>query len=297
MRHIIIIAIISLLPLFADEDFLKGVRAEDLMVERIEPPPDSILEEVTNLGFPDYWYGKSLHSCYSLDSAFIAEARTEKPGGKVMGIWVMDIKRKTEKKIVDGIAYELKWSPSGKFLAFERMVPCKELYHGRQVYQDGGRWIYDVEANHIDSLPMASYEEWSPTGDCLAGEDYSENGDWIIKIYDAKTKKITVLDQFLFFEPMNYSWSPNGEMLVYVIAQKASGHGECSPLESDVYVINRDGSGKTQLTHTPQPEILVKWLPDGQTIVVERFKEMPDAITGGGEKEVVVLKLKKKERK
>jgi Tol biopolymer transport system component len=82
-------------------------------------------------------------------------------------------------------------------------------------------------------------------------------------------------------------------MLTYVVATKASGEAEVSPLESDVYIINKDGSGKNQITHTLQPEVLVKWMSDGKSIVVDRYKEKPDSNMGGGEKEIVLLHLSK----
>ena len=37
---------------------------------------------------------------------------------------------------------------------------------------------------------------------------------------------------------------------------------------SDIYVINADGTGKKQLTHTPNHlEIEPRWLPDGTKVV------------------------------
>jgi len=296
IKKIITIMVVSILPLLAQEDFLEGVKAGDLMLDRIEAVPVETAKEIENSGF-DYWFGPVLSVAYSPNTTLIAEERTEKPGGRIIGVWIVDSATNTEKRIIEGIAYDLKWSADGKFLAFRKMVPKKELFHGRRVYGDGGLWLYNVETDEMQPVPLGSYFEWSPQGNYLAGKHLDSTGLWALAIYNAEREETKVLDRVLFFEPWNFCWSPDGEMLTYVVATKTSGHIECSPIESEVFIINRDGTGKTQITYTMQPEILVKWLPDGKSIMVERFKEMPDPVTGGSDTEIVILKLKKRRRK
>lgn len=280
------------MPLFADEDFLKGVRAEDLMVERIEEAPSEMVKEIEDAGF-DYWFGKTLFSVYSPDSLLLAEIVSNR--GLNNGIRLIYRKTKKEVKFIIG-GYNIHWSPNGKFLAYDKMVPCKELYHGRQTYQDGGRWIYNINENKEERIPISDYYDWSPKANLLAGNQYY--GDSLkFVLYDPSTAETRLLDKTLFFDFWNFSWSPDGNMLVYVVATKVEGNVELSPIESDVFVINRDGTGKMQITHTPEPEISVKWLPDGKSIVVERFKQTPDLANGGGSTEIVILKLTKREKK
>ncbi len=294
MSRILAITLIILLPLFAQE-FLEGVRAEDLELERIEEIPVEMKTKIENEG-DTYWDGVILYSTYTKDSTLFAEVRFDKPGGKSTGVWLVDQKTKNEKQIVAGVVYNLKWSPDGKFLAYDKMVPCEKLYHGRETYRDGGRWMYSIKDNKERRIPFSDYYEWSPQMNLLAGNQYY--GDSLkLVVYDAESSRTLVLDKTLFFEPWNFSWSPDGNMLAYVVATKASGHIQLSPIESEVFVINCDGSGKTKITHTPEPELQVKWLPDGKSIVVERFKETPDPATGDAPTEIVILKLKKKGKK
>jgi Tol biopolymer transport system component len=164
-------------------------------------------------------------------------------------------------------------------------------YSGEQLY------VYNIETGEkilVISITGRSIEYlWSPINDRIAFLCSPDNGiHFGLYVFDPMNG-LTKLDSLPCVE-VNLSWSPIGEMVAYVIATKAEGHIEYSPVESEVFVINHDGTGKTQITDTPQPETLVKWQPDGRSIVVERFKNAPEPEYGGGETEVVILKLKKK---
>jgi len=294
IKRTVTLLMVGLLPLIA-QDFLKGVRAEDLMLDKIAKVPVEMVKKIEDEGF-DYWFGPTLFTVYSPDSTLIAELFVDSDRGSE-GIRITDRKTRNVKRIIEGNDEKIKWSADGKFLAFSKMVPAKEFFHGRQYYRDGGRWVYDFETDETQPVSLGSYFEWSPHANYLAGEYLDSTGLWVLAVYDAEGKETKVLDRVLFFEPWNFSWSPDGKMLTYVVITKASGHIEESPIESEVFIINRDGTGKTQITDTPQPEIYVKWLPDGKSIMVERFRGKPDTETGGGDKEIVILKLKKRMEK
>ncbi|MGQ9665633.1 MAG: TolB family protein [bacterium] len=286
MKNILIITMITTLPLFA-QDFLEGVRAEDLVLDRIEEVPAELAKEIDDEGF-DYWFGKTQFTVYSPDSSLIAEIVNR---GEDFGILL-------KKRFIKG-GYDIKLSSDSKFLSFSMWSPTKELFHGRQVYGYGGTYIYSNETDELKPAPPFDISAcWSPKENYLAGKSLKSECPtkdfWVLSIFDAESNKVRVLDSTLFFEPWNFSWSPNGQMLAYIIATKASGHVQLSPLASEVFIINKDGTGKTQITNTPEPEILVRWLPDGKSLVVERFKEAPDSITGGGDTEYVILRLRKK---
>jgi Tol biopolymer transport system component len=279
-------------------DFLEDVKANDLMLDTIETPSDSILQMIGDVSLDswyDYWFGKiEYFAMYSPDSSKVAEERQDKPG-RPIGLWIVDHKTATEEQIVDGVVSDSKWSRSGRYIAFTTMTPVEMLVQGGlSQAHDRGLWVYDVDSKQVAIVPVVAgaYYQWSPAGDFLACKHLDSAAQWQLTVYEAEKKKAAVLDRVMFSEPWNFSWSPNGEMLAYVLATKAEGHVECSPVESEVYVINRNGSGKTQITTTPQPEILVKWQPDGKSIMVERFIEKPWVNTGGGETEIVRVKLR-----
>jgi TolB protein len=57
------------------------------------------------------------------------------------------------------------------------------------------------------------------------------------------------------------SWSPNGKQLVF---HDVPG---LSPADSDVFVVNADGSGRTNLTNNPGFDTDADWSPDGRKIL------------------------------
>jgi Tol biopolymer transport system component len=62
----------------------------------------------------------------------------------------------------------------------------------------------------------------------------------------------------------HWDWSPDGNRLVYLGALKDDGH---NLLATEVFVINADGTGRTQLTFTDdQVEDFPIWSPDGKRI-------------------------------
>lgn len=276
-----IVLLLGLLPLLAWGDFLDGVKAEDLMLDRIEAVPAQIASEVEKEGF-DYWLGKVSFTAHSPDGLMLAELVIER--SRSYGLRLIDTQTKQEELIVEGNVQNIRWSPDSRYTAFYMLTPT-----------NGHTSVYDVKQRNMQSVPFGSNFEWSSQGSYLAGKYIDTAGSWVLAIYNAMDKNTKIIDRIMFCEPWNFSWSPNGEMLVYTVASKTSGCIETSPIRSDVFVINRDGTGKTQITNTPEPEILVKWLADGGNILVERFEEMPDTIYGGGEKELVILKLKLRE--
>ena len=57
-----------------------------------------------------------------------------------------------------------------------------------------------------------------------------------------------------------YQWSPDSTKFVYHLAEY-DGH---FPIASEIYMVNADGTGKRQMTHTPNIlEMYPYWLPDG----------------------------------
>lgn len=70
-----------------------------------------------------------------------------------------------------------------------------------------------------------------------------------------------------FLDDGGSSWSPDGERLAYARCMPgldASGHKQCVNVE--IYVINADGTGATQLTNDSATDLAPSWSPDGERI-------------------------------
>jgi Tol biopolymer transport system component len=66
-------------------------------------------------------------------------------------------------------------------------------------------------------------------------------------------------------------WSPDGTRIVYAEAKSVS---ERRPAQYRIVVMNADGSGRRVLSAFGGPdELNPKWMPDGQTIIFERWQQ------------------------
>lgn len=275
IKKTITIMMLSVLPLIAQEDFLAGVKAEDLMLDRIEAVPVEIVSETE--GELDYWITPSNDIAYSPDSSYIAEERHEKPGGRAIGVWIIDTEKKVEKRITDKITASLEWSPSGKYLAFVQfeLIPDTSL-QGKRLqpkFNSERLCIYNHQTGEIKSIAfmkgLAIEHSWSPFDNYLA-YSYRDKGKYILAIFNAENNKNTIVDELIYCDLWNFSWSPNGRMLAYTKPLKMDRYiNEEAPIESEVFIVNYDGTGKKQITNTPESEIYVKWLSDGSRIITE----------------------------
>ena len=78
-------------------------------------------------------------------------------------------------------------------------------------------------------------------------------------------------------------YSPDGTKIALV--RRVDGYGRSEGEDTDLYVINADGTGLRRLTRTPgQPELWPSWDPSGQRLAYVRLPlvRSEDAIFGYG---------------
>ena len=94
----------------------------------------------------------------------------------------------------------------------------------------------------------------------------------VLLVIDIESGTRTVLEVPPYrFLDIPFSWSPEGRMIAYCLSEKAEMQPDWQSVDSEVFVINADGTGKTQLTDTAEVEGYLKWMPDGRRILVERI--------------------------
>ncbi len=146
------------------------------------------------------------------------------------------------------------WSPDGKRIAFS--ANDDGYYYGQDVfYASVEPAVYSTRRLTSLTNSFAQYPAWSPNGRLIAFVDHRNYGSLqqdIIYVIDliGETKQIASGD--------HPTWSPDGQRIAF--SRKGT-------VNSDIYVINADGSGEIQLTHNAGDNITPDWSPDGSKIV------------------------------
>src|SRR3990172_7008892 len=147
------------------------------------------------------------------------------------------------------------WSPDGMHLAMRIDFGTGSGIAIMDMTEIGGILEGNQPAAVTDVFSDAP--DWSPDGSQLV---FISSGDfgWDLNRYSVSTSA--------FFQVPGLSpwtrdpkWSPDGQQIVFSADPENSGN-------SDIYLINVDGSGLTQLTSNPFYEGSPAWSPDGSRI-------------------------------
>ena len=143
------------------------------------------------------------------------------------------------------------WSPDGKKLAVQQTI-----YDNGQ-YVNG---IYVISANGTGLLKVANAWDdnhrtaWSPDSKRIAfiGLDFFI---YLVNVNGTGLSRLPKSPSYI----NDLAWSPDGTKLAYSKA-------------GDIWVMNIDGSGQINLTHSPSSgEITPSWSPDGTKLLFVRF--------------------------
>ncbi|MDE0170902.1 MAG: hypothetical protein OXS29_15570 [bacterium] len=125
------------------------------------------------------------------------------------------------------------WSPDGTRIAFTGLAR-----------RNGTPSVYVVRADGSDqtSLGFGANPRWSPDGSRIAFVDYGDTGStWeIVSIKPDGTDPRPLTQTGPETVPTGLVWSPDGSRIAF-----ASSHDG----DDEIYVVNGNGSGQTQITH------------------------------------------------
>jgi len=151
------------------------------------------------------------------------------------------------------------WSPDGTKIAF---------YSNR----DGNPEIYVMNANgsgqtRITNNPASDYEPtWSPDGTKIAFYSNRDDVNGEIYVMNADGSGVPTRLTNNTAVDIRPSWSPDGTKIAFDSNRDG---------DTEIYVMNSDGSGQTNLTNHPANDDSAAWSPDGTKIAFGSYRDNP----------------------
>jgi Tol biopolymer transport system component len=156
--------------------------------------------------------------------------------------------------------YQPSWAPSGTQLVFVRNVP------GQSISEQSDIFVMDASGENVTNLTQSDESElapdWSPDGTKIAFSGVRDRGYEIVTM-DPNGQNETILTGDSFNgDDHAPDWSPDSTKVVFMKQDMVGGC--CEPWE--IWAVNRDGSGDTNLTNHPRDDTFPSWSPDGTEI-------------------------------
>jgi Tol biopolymer transport system component len=191
-------------------------------------------------------------------------ARPNEDGVRLGDIYVMDADGTNRTNLTDTpdfLDYRPSWAPSGAQLTFVREVPGQIISEQQDIF------VIDANGENANNLTQTDANEddpaWAPDGTKIAFSGVRNGGEEILTMDpDGQNEEILTGDGSDAFDEAP-DWSPDSTKVVF---QKQSQVGGCCE-PPEIWAVNRDGSGDTNLTNDPSYDTGPSWSPDGSEII------------------------------
>jgi TolB protein len=178
-------------------------------------------------------------------------------------VFITDIDGAAPMPITDATEDELhpSWSPDGKHVAYCRFG------------QQSGRWeiwVVDLASGVHQFLEYGLFPQWNPdpAKNKILFQRARERGSrlfsiWTIDYVDGEAMHRTEILAAANAAVMHPAWSPDGNRIVFVTVLNPDLQVDERPLQSDVWVVNLNGTGKANLTNGQYLNLYPVWSTDG----------------------------------
>ena len=250
---------------FVKRDTAPGDHLNDIWVMNADGTNQTNLTNTPNVG--------EVQPAFSFDGtkiAFNGPGQENEDGDTLSDIWVMNADGSNKTNLTntpDVSESQPTWAPSGAQLAFVRYhdsvcgptrPECTTNQPDIFVMGDNGT----NQTNLTDSDAFETSPDWSPDGAKIAFSGVRNRG-WEILTMDPDGQNETNLTGDAFDASDEApDWSPDSTKVVFMKQSQVGGC--CEPWE--IWAVNRDGSGDTNLTNHPLDDTYPSWSPDGSEI-------------------------------
>lgn len=159
------------------------------------------------------------------------------------------------------------WSPDGRYIAY-----CK-------LGSQSQRWeIWIVDINNLSAprfLEYGLFPKWSPdpARSKLLFQRPRQRGSryhsiWTVDIVGNEAMHPTEIVSAANAAAINPTWSPDGSRIAFVTIVSPEDNVEDQIQQSDIWVVNLDGTERTNLTNGQFANFQPTWAPDGRVYFV-----------------------------